>query len=205
MLYSQILYYINMKLSDYAKMKGISYRTAWRWYHDGQIEGYQMPTGTIIITETDDDVRPQKIVIYARVSSSENRPNLHSQADRLVGYCAAKGYQVNKIVKEVGSGVNDNRKQLEKILADTSFTVIVVEHKDRLTRFGFNYIETLLEGQGRRIEVVNLAENSKADLREDLVAIIYSFCAGLYGQRRGKRKTEMITKELLDEGDNAVS
>jgi len=164
-----------------------------------------MPTGTIIITESDDDVRPQKIVIYARVSSSENRPNLHSQADRLVGYCAAKGYQVNKIVKEVGSGVNDNRKQLQKILADTSFTVIVVEHKDRLTRFGFNYIETLLEGQGRRIEVVNLAENSKADLREDLVAIIYSFCAGLYGQRRGKRKTEMITKELLDEGDNAVS
>lgn len=200
-----ISYYISMKLSAYAKKLGVSYKTAWRWYHDGQIAGYQSSTGTIIVTEEDDEVKPRKVVIYARVSSSENRPNLHSQADRLASYCAAKGYQISKVVKEVGSGVNDNRNQLQKILADTSITVIVVEHKDRLTRFGFNYIETLLEGQGRRIEVINMAENGKEDMLEDLVAIIYSFCARLYGQRRGKRKTEAITKEILGEGENAVS
>jgi putative resolvase len=185
-----------MKLSQYAKKLGISYRTAWRWYKDGKITGYQMPTGTIVITEDEQKSPVEKVAIYARVSSSEHNNHLKSQADRLVAYCAAKGWQVSAVVKEVGSGVNDSRNKLLKLLADTSITIIVVEHKDRLTRFGFNYISTLLEPQGRRIEVVNLADNGTEDLLSDLTSIIYSFCARLYGQRRAKRKTEEITKQL---------
>ena len=78
----------------------------------------------------------------------------------------------------------------------------MVEHKDRGTRFGFRYIETLLKGQGREIEVVNQADNGTEDLLADLVSIIYSFCARLYGQRRAKRKTERIVAELeKGEGD----
>lgn len=72
----------------------------------------------------------------------------------------------------------------------------MVEHKDRLTRFGFKYLETLLELTGRYIEVVNIAENDKEDLLHDLVAIVYSFAARLYGQRRAKRKTEAIVEQL---------
>lgn len=113
----------------------------------------------------------------------------------------AKGYQVHKIVKEVGSGVNDSRPQLLKLISDPTITRIVVERKDRLTRFGFNYIEQLFKLQGRQIEVVNLADNGKEDLVEDLVAIIYSFCARLYGQRRSKRKTEKILTELKSNDD----
>jgi predicted site-specific integrase-resolvase len=79
--------------------------------------------------------------------------------------------------------------------------VIVVEHKDRATRFGFRYLETLLERQGRRIEVVNLSEDGREDLVSDLVAIFYSFSARMYGQRRAKRKTEAIIKELTEGGD----
>ena len=97
-----------------------------------------------------------------------------------------------KVVKEVGSGVNDSRRKLLAILTDPTITVIVVEHKDRLTRFGFRYIETLLAVQGRRIEVVNVSE----DLMADLVSISYSFCSRLAGQRRAKRKTEKIVKAL---------
>ena len=186
-----------MKLSKYAKQVGVSYSTALRWFKSGKIKGYQVDTGTIIVTELDDSSSlPQKTVVYARVSSSENRDNLNSQADRLVAYCEAKGWQVSKVVKEVGSGINDNRKKLAKILGDPTITVIVVEYKDRLTRFGFNYIETLLDTHNRRIEVVNLAENGTDDLLQDLVSIIYSFCARLYGQRRAKRKTERMTEEL---------
>ena len=187
-----------MKLSDYAKQVGVKYRTAWEWYRAGKIKGYQMDTGTIIITEQDDEPKAQKVAVYARVSSSENKPNLESQAERLVNYCAAKGWKVHKVVKEVGSGVNDNRRKFLSLLSDESITMIVVEHKDRATRFGFNYIETLLETQGRKIEVINLSDNGKEDLLEDLVSIIYSFCSRLYGQRRAKRKTEKITKELED-------
>ena len=77
---------------------------------------------------------------------------------------------------------------------------MVVEHRDRLTRFGFHSLETFLETQGRKIEVVNMAENDKEDLIADLVAIVYSFTARLYGQRRAKRKTERIVQELKADG-----
>jgi len=192
-----------MKLNDYAKRVGVSYRTAWRWYKSGKISGYQLDTGTIIITELDTSPIPEKTVIYARVSSADNKQNLNTQAERLVRYCEANGYQVHVIYKEIGSGLNDSRRQLSKMLDDHTITRIVVEHKDRLTRFGFNYIELLLRQRGCTIEVVNLADDGKEDLVEDLVSIIYSFCARLYGQRRAKRKTETITREL--ELDNDAS
>jgi putative resolvase len=85
-----------------------------------------------------------------------------------------------------------------KLLNDPAVTLIVVEHKDRLTRFGFNYIEQLLKMQSRRIEVINQAENGKEDLVQDFVSIVISFCARLYGQRRSKRKTERIIAELTE-------
>ena len=113
-------------------------------------------------------------------------------------YCAAKGYPVSLVVKELGSGVNDARPKLLKLLIGPSVTLIVVEHKDRLTRFGFNYIEQLLKMQGRKIEVINLAENGKEDLVHDFVSIVTLFCARLYGQRRSKRKTERIIAELAE-------
>lgn len=190
-----------MKLSTYAKKIGISYKTAWNWYKAGTLTGYQTDTGTIIVTEPETPVCSQRVAIYARVSSAENKTNLDAQAERLVNYCAAKGYQVAQVVKEIGSGVNDTRPKLIKLLQDTTIGVIVVEHKDRATRFGANYIATLLETQGRRLEVVNLADNGKEDLIQDLVAIIYSFSARMYGQRRAKRKTEQIIKTLNDTHD----
>jgi putative resolvase len=75
-------------------------------------------------------------------------------------------------------------------------TRLVVEHKDRLTRFGFRYIETLLEVQGRTIEVINPAENNREDLLHDLASIVYSICARLYGQRRAKRQVERLVEQL---------
>ena len=143
-------------------------------------------------------------MIYARVSSTEHEENLERQAERLVQYCTVRGYQVAQIVKEIGSGVNDSRPKLLALLKDQQTTRILVEHKDRLTRFGFRYLETLLELQGRTIEVVNVAENDKEDLISDLVAMIYAFTARLYGQRRAKRKTARIVQELQsEEGEQA--
>ena len=83
-----------------------------------------------------------------------------------------------------------------KPLGNPTVTIIVVEHKDRFTRFGFKYIETLVAMQGRSIEVVNSTENPIEDLIADLVSIIYSFSVRLYGQRRAKCQTEQIVKEL---------
>ncbi len=191
-----------MKLIDYARLQGISYRTAWRWYKAGKIAGQQMDTGTILVTEpvgVREAPATAKVAVYTRVSSSENKANLDSQAERLVAYCRVRGYQVSRVVKEIGSGVNDNRPKFLALLADPSIGRIVIEHKDRGTRFGFRYIETLLKTYGREIEVVNQAQNSTEDLLADLSSIVYSFCARLYGQRRAKRKTEKIVQELKQE------
>jgi predicted site-specific integrase-resolvase len=193
-----------LKLSDYAKQQGVRYETAWRWFRDGKIQGRRVGAHTILIDEPTrvsvPSSKPQTVV-YTRVSSAENKTNLDSQAERLVAYCAARGYQVGKVVKEIGSGVNDNRPKFLALLADPSVGRIVIEHKDRGTRFGFRYIETLLQTYGREIEVVNQAENGTEDLLSDLTSIVYSFCARLYGQRRAKRKTERIVQEL--EADRA--
>ena len=186
-----------MKLSQYAKQQGISYSTALRWWHQGVIRGYQAPSGTIIVeAEAKLPAREERVAIYARVSSAEHRENLERQVERLVQYCTMRGYQVTQVVKEIASGVNDSRPKLWALLKDRQTTRIVVEHQDRLTRFGFRYLETLLDLQGRTIEVVNLAENDKEDLIADLVAIVHSFTARLYGQRRAKRKTARIVQEL---------
>jgi putative resolvase len=187
-----------MKLSDYAKQQGVRYETAWRWFRDGKIKGHRIGPHTILVDEGEPAIHmPERLVaIYARVSEASNKANLDRQAERLLAYCEARGYQVAKVVKEIGSGVNDSRPKLLSLLEDQTITLIVSEHKDRLTRFGFRYLETLLRGQGRAIEIVNEASNGTEDLLSDLTAIIYSFCARLYGQRQAKRKMEKIVAEL---------
>jgi predicted site-specific integrase-resolvase len=161
-----------MKLSAYARKIGVSYRTAFRWFHAGKLPGYQMDTGTLLITdappETAGPVTEQEVAIYTRVSAAENKDNLEGPAQRLMDYGAAKGYRVALVVKERGSGVNDTRPTLMKLLTDPGVTLIVVEHQDRLTRFGFNCLEKLLTMQGRRIEVIHLAENGQEDWVQDL-------------------------------------
>ena len=184
-----------MKLSQYAKKIGVTYRTAWNYYRQGKLNAYQTHTGTVIVRD-EIQAAEKSVAVYCRVSSSENRANLESQKNRLLDYCAAKGYRVSKVISEVGSGVNDNRKQWLELLRNRAITLIVVEHRDRFTRFGFDAYRVLLNNEGRDIEVVNGAGNGKEALLEDLVSIITSFCARLYGQRRSRRKTEKIIKEL---------
>ncbi len=190
-----------MKLSAYAKREGISYQTAWRMWQRGELPAHQLPSGTVIVEapSTPLTVRPQKVAVYSRVSSAENRKNLDGQAERMAGFCAAKGWQVAKVVKECGSGVNDRRPQFLALLADTSISHIVVEHKDRCSRFGVAYIQTLLSTQGRELVIVNEAaegQEGQEDLMQDFVAIITSFCARLYGRRRASRKKTQVLAAL---------
>ena len=114
----------------------------------------------------------------------------------LIQKLSCKSACCKKEVPEIGSGINDRRPKLQQVLKDTTISKIVVEHKDRLTRFGFNYLEILLANQGRNIEVVNFIESAKEDIIQDFVSIITSFCERIYGQRRTKRKTEELIKEL---------
>ena len=198
-------YTVSMKLSSYAKHLGIHYNTAYRLFKRGQIAGYQLPTGTVIIEEPVEKTMAQPagrclVAVYARVSSSENKKNLDTQAERLITWCNAQGWSVAKVVKECGSGINDQRPKFLALLANREIQRIVVEHKDRASRFGVAYIQTLLSMQERELVVVNTADTAQDDLMGDFVAIITSFCARLYGRRRAKRKTEQVLAALQQNG-----
>lgn len=189
-----------MKLSEYAKSKGVCYRTAYLWFKKGLIPGAkQIKTGTILIENLDYKELKQKIVIYCRVSNHSRKKEMEYQVQRCKDYCLAKGYSVDKIYKEVASGMNDNRKEFWKMI-NFNPTIIVVEHKDRLTRFGFNYLDNLLDKLNCQIEIINKDEEDEKDLLKDLVSIITSFCCRLYGLRRGYNKSKKI-KEVI-ENDN---
>jgi predicted site-specific integrase-resolvase len=124
---------------------------------------------------------------------------LEAQAERLALFCAAKGWQIREDIREVGSGLNDLRPKLLKLLKEGRVTRLVVEHKDRLARFGVSYIEECVAKFGGEIFVVNEAAGHKEDLVQDFVSVITSFCAKIYGQRRSKRKTELLIKKLEEE------
>ena len=188
------------KISKYAKMQDVTSRTIWRWIKDGKLNIERTETNRVLVViDEKEEIKQKKVAIYARVSSSENKENLEKQKQRLLDYSAAKGYTVVNVVTEVGSGLNDSRPKLEKLITDKNIDIIIVEHKDRFARFGINYIEKLLEMQGRSIEVINLQSNDRDDLMQDFVSIITSFTARLYGLRRNKRKTEQIIKQLSEE------
>lgn len=200
-----------MKLSTYAKEIGITRHTATRWFHEGRIPGaYQLDTGTIIVPNDIFDQNKANeglTIVYARVSSSEQRKtNLETQAQRLIDFSIANGWQIDKVIKEVGSGLNDERPKLVNLLmSDEPIRRIVVEHKDRLTRFGFNYLEILAKKQNFEIIVVNKVEDDKEDLIQDFISIITSFCARIYSKRRVTRKTEQFIEELTNESNRNLS
>ena len=186
-----------MKLREYAEKNSICYRTAYRMAKAGSIRTKQLPTGTIVVLEEDDlkEDKPEHNVVYSRVSSSTNKPNLITQAERVSQFCNAKGWVVHEIIQECGSGLNDKRPKLQKLLKEGKATRIIVEYKDRLTRFGFEYLKTLFKGE---IIIINEAVEDEQDLMQDFVSLVTSFCARLYGKGRTKRKTEELINSLTN-------
>lgn len=178
-----------MKLKDWAKSSGISYKTAWRWFHQGTlpVPARQVSTGTILVEVA--TASRDAVALYARVSSADQREDLDRQVARLTQHAVAQGWYVASVVSEVGSGMNGRRPKLKRLLADNNARVIVVEHRDRLARFGFEYLEAALHATGRRLCVVDTAEVND-DLVRDMCEVLTSFCARLYGRRSAVRKAK---------------
>jgi len=194
-----------IKLSKYAKQFGISYRTAHRHYHSGNIpyETKALPTGTILVNLVDLEDKiftDRDAIIYCRVSSTNKKDDLNRQIERCKDFATANGYNILKIYKEIASGMNDNRRELNKVISELeskNFTLII-ENKDRLTRFGFNYIKRYVEQMGSKINIINKNDDDQADLMKDLVSIITSFCCRLYGLRRGANKSREIKDSIIN-------
>lgn len=189
-----------MKLSEYARLHDIQYRTAWNRFKAGRIPGaYQDDVGAIIVPDESKGFTLNDAAVYARVSEPAKRmTQLPAQEKRVQDWAVANGYRIVASVSEVGSGVNDQRRKLASLLKRGDWGTLIVEHKDRLTRFGFNWFRLFIEQQGRRIVVINEAADDRTDLVQDLISIIYSFSARLYGKRRAERAQRIV--RLLKEG-----
>jgi putative resolvase len=129
-----------MRLSQYAKQMNVSYKTAFRWWKAGRLDAYQLDTGTIIVRDPLPETHaPNGIALYARVCTQGQKADLDRQVERLKTYAASRGHQVTKMVQEIASGMHNTRPKLLKLLTDPHIGKVVVEHRDRLTRFGFVY------------------------------------------------------------------
>jgi putative resolvase len=178
---------VAVRLSEWAEREGVHYQTAWRWFGDGQlpVPAVRTPSGTILVEVVRGDGRSGRTVVYARVSSHDQRADLDRQVARLTGWATTNGLCVDEVVVEVGSGVNGKRGKLARLLADATAVTVVVEHRDRLARFGVEHLEAALAAHGRRVVVVDDGEVDD-DLVGDMTEVLTSFCARLYG-RRGAR------------------
>jgi predicted site-specific integrase-resolvase len=182
-----------MKLSDWAKEQGICYKTAWRWFKDGKLPvlAEQTVTGTILVKNEIIENNSLDTIIYCRVSNHSRKEELNYQVQRCEEFCLKNGWSVKRVYKEIASGLNDERKEFWKAI-DSKPKRLIVENKDRLTRFGFNYIKKLLNQVDKDIIVLNETIDDKNDLMKDLISIIYSFSARMYGLRRKKNKNEIV-------------
>ena len=192
---------------------GIHYITLKRWIYSGKIRAVKTPTGRWMIPESEvegiiggkEEVKEVRAVIYARVSSSDQKKDLERQIQYLTQYCSAKGYKVVDVLSDVASGLKTNRRGLLKLfnyVVNKQIDVVVVTYKDRLTRFGFEYLEHFFKQYGVKIKVVYGEETKDAyqELVEDLLAIVTSFAGKLYGMRSHKKKRLVQGfKKLLEE------
>lgn len=187
-----------MKLSTWSKKKGISYRTSWRWFKQGKLPvvAEQTKTGTILVKEEDNLLNA--VAIYARVSSSDQKKDLDQQIARLVLFANKNGWVVAHTITEIGSGLNGHRPKLMKILMNSNIKIILVEHRDRLMRFGTEYVESALAAHGRKLIIADDAE-LKDDLVQDMIEVLTSFCARLYGRRSAKNKAKKAIEIIQSE------
>jgi putative resolvase len=181
---------LGMKLSVWARANGLTYRTAWRMWRDGKlpVPAEQLATGTVLV-HPPAEPSVETVALYARVSSADQKSDLERQLGRLADYASKERLTVLRSISEIGSGLNGHRAKVMKLLADPTVRTIVVEHRDRLARFGSEYIEAALAASGRKLVVVDQTE-MKDDLVQDMIAVLTSFCARLYGRRAAKNRAE---------------
>ena len=190
-----------MLVKEWAEREHLHPQTVWKWCRTGKmpVPVEHTPSGMWLIhdpkyeTPSPSDAEQSRTVCYARVSSADQKADLQRQADRLKAFALGMGVEAPEVVTETGSGMNDKRRKLNRLLADPTVGTIVVEHRDRLARMNSGLIESALKAQGRRLIVVDDKELDD-DLVRDMTEVLTSFCARLYGRRAAANKARAALK-----------
>lgn len=199
----------NYKPQEFAEMIGVSVKTLQRWDRDGKLKAFRTPTDRRYYTHKQyvdymgNDTKTGKIVIYTRVSTSNQKDDLTNQVEFLKQYANAKGMIVDEIFEDIGSGLNYNRKKWNKLIDDCvsgDIKIIIIAHKDRFIRFGYEWFERFLKSNGVEIIIVNNEKASpEQELINDLISIIHVFSCRIYGLRKYKKQIvgdDEIAKKL---------
>jgi predicted site-specific integrase-resolvase len=189
-----------VNLKEWAASQGISYATARRWYESGKLPVPAYQAGRlIVIGEPSPPAAAGITVVYARVSSADQRADLDRQVARVTAWATGQGLTVGRVVTEVGSALNGHRRKFLALLRDPSVSVIAVEHRDRFARFGAEYVEAALAAQGRRLLVADPSE-ADDDLVRDVTEILTSLCARLYGRSAAADRAARAIAALRQDG-----
>jgi putative resolvase len=182
-----------VNLKQWAEIQGIHYHTAYRWFHDEvlPVPAERVGPRTILVNPQGTEAQaPAGVGLYARVSSHDQKVDLDRQVARLSQWPAKAGVSVVRVEAEVGSGMNGARRKIRRMLADPKIGTLVVEHRehrDRLGRMNVELVEAALSASGRRLVVLEEGEVDD-DLVRDMVEVLTSFCARLYGRRSARNR-----------------
>ena len=199
-----------MRPHEFAKEIGVSVETLRRWDRTGKLKAKRTPSNHRYYTDEDlayaKGLKPisesRFIKVYCRVSSQKQKNELTNQRLAMEQFCLARGYAVDEWIEEIGGGLNFKRKKFLRLIEDAlsgKIEVIVIAHKDRLCRFAFDLIEQLLSKRGCLIVVANAESLSqRAELLEDLMAVVHCFSCRLYGTRSYRKEKEQAIKEILN-------
>jgi predicted site-specific integrase-resolvase len=181
-----------MNLRGWALSQGIHPQTAYRWYGTGKMPVPTHRAGKKLILVGDLESSSEKhgsTVIYAPVSSSDQKSDVDRQVARVLAWATENGYKIDKVVTEIGSALDSHRPKFLALLGDSSITTILVEHRDRFCRFGVDCVEAALNAQSRRLVVVDSAEVDD-DLVRDVTELLTSLCARLYGKQSASKRAQ---------------
>lgn len=195
-----------MNLATWAERNGVARVTAYRWFHSGRLPVPAQRAGRLILVKdgTAETARHhRRTVVYARVSSADQKADLDRQVARVTTWATAERIPVDKVVTEVGSALNGHRRKFLDLLRDPSVGRIVVEHRDRFCRFGSEYVEAALAAQGRELVVVDSAEVDD-DLVRDRTEILTSMCARLSGKRAAANRAQRAVSAAAADGAQAA-
>ncbi|OIJ84677.1 IS607 family transposase, partial [Streptomyces colonosanans] len=180
-----------MNLTEWAKTQGVHPQTAYRWFREGTLPVPAQRVGPrTILVNVGVNAVPGAIGglgLYARVSCHDQKADLERQVARLSRWAAQAGHRVVRVEAEIASGMNGARPKAKRLLADPDVTTVVVEHKDRLGRMNTELVEAALSAHGCRLVVLDDGEVEDDRVR-DMVEVLTSFCARLYGRRSAKNR-----------------
>lgn len=203
----------NYKPKDFAKLLGVSVKTLQRWDRENILNAYRTPTNRRYYTYDQylsfkgisDSSDNRQVAIYARVSTRNQKDDLKNQIEFLKQFCNARGIIVDICMSDFGSGLNYNRQKWNELLSlvmEQKVKSIIITHKDRFVRFGYDWFEKFCGKFNTSIIVVNNEDLSpQEELVQDIISILHVFSCRLYGLRKYKtkiREDAEIAEELQD-------